>query len=139
MNKYSFTDIYIGMQESFGVTVDSEKMDMFLAISGDNNPLHTDFSYAQNRGFRDVVVYGLLTSSFYSTLVGVYLPGRYCLLQGIDIQFTKPVFTGDKLTVTGKVHFINEAFKYIEIKASITNQEGVKVSKATIRVGLTDE
>ena len=81
----------------------------------------------------------MLTSSFYSTLVGVYLPGKYCILQGINIQFSHPVYVDDILTITGKVSHINEAYKQLEIKAIIMNQKNIKVSKATIKVGVIDE
>ena len=138
MNKYSFSEIKIGLEESFSVTVDASKLDKFLDISNDINPLHVDSEYAKEKGFDDRVVYGLLTSSFYSTLVGVYLPGKYCILQGIDIQFSKPVYIDDTLTIAGKVSYINEAYKQIEIKATIVNQHGQKVSKATIKTGLMD-
>ena len=139
MNTYKFSDIEVGLEESFEVTIDVSKMDKFLDISNDINPLHIDSYYAKEKGFSNRVVYGLLTSSFYSTLVGVYLPGKYCILQGIDIQFSKPVYIDDTLKIFGKVSYINEAYKRIEIKAIITNQENKKVSKATIKVGLIDE
>ncbi len=138
MNEYRFSDIKIGLEESFSIVVDSSKLDKFLDISNDINPLHVDADYAKEKGFEGRVVYGLLTSSFYSTLVGVYLPGKYCILQGIDIQFSKPVYIDDTLTVSGKVSYINEAYKQIEIKATIVNQHGQKVSKATIKTGLID-
>lgn len=139
MNTYKFSDIEVGFEESFEVKIDASKMDKFLDISNDINPLHIDSDYAKEKGFSNRVVYGLLTSSFYSTLVGVYLPGKYCILQGIDIQFSKPVYINDSLKISGKVSYINEAYKRIEIKAIITNQEDKKVSKATIKVGLIDE
>ena len=139
MNNYKFVDIHVGLEESFSVRVKSEKLDKFLKISGDINPLHTDTEYSKSKGFSDRVVYGMLTSSFFSTLVGVYLPGKYCLLQGIDIQFSKPVYIDNILTITGKVSYINEAYKQIEIKAIIINQDNEKVSKATIKVGVMDE
>jgi len=139
MNSYKFVDINVGLEESFSVRVESEKLDKFLKISGDINPLHTDTEYSKSKGFSDRVVYGMLTSSFFSTLVGVYLPGKYCILQGIDIQFSKPVYIDDILTITGKVSYINEAYKQIEIKAIIINQDNEKVSKATIKVGVMDE
>ena len=81
----------------------------------------------------------MLTASFYSTLIGVFLPGKYCILQGIDIQFNKPVYSGDHLTISGMVTYINDAYKQLEIKASIINQDHKKVSKALIKVGLIDE
>lgn len=139
MNTYKFEDIKIGLEESFSIQVDSKKLDKFLEISGDINPLHIDSEYSKSKGFVDRVVYGMLTSSFYSTLVGVYLPGKYCILQGIDIQFSKPVYVNDNLKISGKVSYINEAYKQIEIKATIINQENKKVSKATIKVGVLDE
>mgnify|MGYP001395471314 FL=1 len=139
MNSYKFVDINVGLEESFSVRVNSEKLDKFLKISGDINPLHTDAEYSKSKGFSDRVVYGMLTSSFFSTLVGVYLPGKYCILQGVDIQFSKPVYIDDILTITGKVIYINEAYKQLEIKAVIINQDNKKVSKATIKVGVMDE
>ncbi len=137
MNEYKFSDLAVDKQEMFTRVISSEMMDKFLSISGDSNPLHQDQKYAQERGFKDRVVYGLLTSSFYSTLVGVYLPGKYALLQGLKkINFTKPVFIGDELTVYGKVSYVNEAFKVIEIKAWIENQDRETVSNSVISVGL---
>ena len=139
MNSYKFVDINVGLEESFSVRVNSEKLDKFLKISGDINPLHTDAEYSKSKGFSDRIVYGMLTSSFFSTLVGVYLPGKYCILQGVDIQFSKPVYIDDILTITGKVSYVNEAYKQLEIKAVIINQDNKKVSKATIKVGVMDE
>ena len=139
MNSYKFDDINVGLEESFSVKVDSKKLDKFLEISGDLNPLHSNAEYSKSKGFSDRVVYGMLTSSFFSTLVGVYLPGKYCILQGIDIQFSNPVYIDDILTITGKVSYINEAYKQLEIKAVIINKDNTKISKATIKVGVMDE
>jgi 3-hydroxybutyryl-CoA dehydratase len=86
------------------------------------------------------VVYGFLTSSFYSTLVGVYLPGKYALLQEVKkISFEKPVYIDDELTIHGIISFMNEAYKVIEIKAMIKNQNSEIISRAKINVGLLDE
>jgi 3-hydroxybutyryl-CoA dehydratase len=138
MNSFTLGDISVGLTQSFDTVVTEDMLGKFLEISGDTNPLHVDLGYALSKGFKDKVVYGLLTSAFYSTLAGVYLPGKYCILQGLDISFSKPVFVGDTLTVAGKVSYINEAYKQLEIKAVITNQDGVKVSKAKIKTGLID-
>jgi 3-hydroxybutyryl-CoA dehydratase len=138
MNSFTLDDISVGLTQSFDTSVATDMLDKFLEISGDINPLHVDRDYALSKGFKDKVVYGLLTSAFYSTLAGVYLPGKYCILQGLDISFSKPVFVGDTLTVTGTVSYVNEAYKQLEIKAGITNQDGAKVSKAKIKAGLID-
>jgi len=139
MNNYKFSDMYIGLEQSFNKKITSDMMNKFLEISDDINPLHLDTEYARKAGFPERIVYGLLSSSFYSTLVGVYLPGKYCILQGIDIHFLKPIFINDDLTIAGKVNYINEAYKQIEIKAFMLNQKKIKVSRATIKVGIKDE
>jgi len=139
MNAYKFDEIYVGLTHSFKSSISPSAMDKFLEISNDTNPLHIDQEYAVEKGFDGKVVYGLLTSTFYSTLVGVHLPGKYCILQGINIQYSKPVYVGDQLTISGKVHYINEAYKQIEIKAMITNQYDEKVSIAMIKAGVMDE
>lgn len=136
MNNYTFDELYIGLKEEFEVTVTEEKMKQFENISGDINPLHINKEYANSKNMPDRVVYGMLTSSFYSTLVGVYLPGEKCLLQGIDINFKLPVFIGEKLKVVGEVKYLNEAYKVMEIKAFIKNEKGKKVSTALIKVGI---
>ena len=139
MNEYRFKDIRLKMKASFTATITEEMMDSFRKISNDDNPLHTDNEYARSRSFSGKVAYGLLTSAFYSTLAGVYLPGKYCLLQGIDIVFKRPAFAGDALTVSGEVSYINEAYKLIEIKGCIENQRGQIVSKSKIKAGVIDE
>jgi acyl dehydratase len=69
-------------------------MERFREDSGDINPLHLDRDYARARGFPDVVVYGLLASSFYSTLVGVYLPGDAVCYTGLISRFTSQFSPG---------------------------------------------
>jgi 3-hydroxybutyryl-CoA dehydratase len=136
MNNYKYNEIKVGMSFNFKSIITNEKMDSFLMISGDNNPLHCDSAYAKANGMQDRVVYGLLSSSFYSTLVGVYIPGKYAILHSVDIQFSKPVYIGDQLTVVGEVVRKHDLFNQIEIKAYIQNQNNERVSRAKIKAGL---
>ena len=136
MNEYRFKEMYPGLSHSFEVTVTNEMMDAFRSISGDYNPLHTDSGFAKYYGYPAQVVYGMLTASFYSTLVGMHLPGRYALFQSADIAFTAPVFSGDTLTISGEVVSAHEVYRQIELKAQITNQNGEKISRAKIRTGI---
>ena len=136
MNEYAFSDIQVGMEAGFCVTVTQEMMDAFRTLSGDENPMHTDASFARENGFGGVVVYGLLVSSFYSRLAGMYLPGKYCLLQEVSTQFAKPVFVGDSLSVRGTVVEKSESVRQVVIKAEIRNQDGSKVNRAKIKAGM---
>ena len=133
MKYYDFEDLYIGLKEEFEVVLTDDKMQKFKDISGDENPLHTNEELALKKGMLGKVVYGMLTSSFYSTLVGVHLPGEKCLLQGIDIIFKKPVYLNEKLKVVGEIKYINEVYRSIEIRAYIKNEKNEKVSVAKIK------
>ena len=135
MNSYRLEDISPGLSCSFQVDVTIQMVDQFSVLSGDDNPLHCELAFAQSRGYRDRVVHGMLTASFYSTLVGIYLPGRYALLQGVDASFLSPVFPGDRLTVFGEISAVHHELRQIEIRAHITNQSGTRVSRAKIRSG----
>lgn len=136
MNHYTFDEIEIGMTESFTTTVTKEKHEAFTSMSGDINPMHMSDEYSKENGYDNRLVYGMLTASFYSTLVGVYLPGEYCIFHEIDSKFNAPVYIGDNLTVVGKVIDKHDVFRRVKIKAHILNDKGKKVSMATLTVGV---
>jgi 3-hydroxybutyryl-CoA dehydratase len=135
MKEYRWEDLSVGLTHGFESTFTEEMAQHFAFISGDINPLHVDREYASSVGFDSPVIFGMMTSSLYSTLVGVYLPGKYALLQGIDIDFNSPVFAGEKLFVQGEIIFLSEAYRRLEVKASIRKEGRKLVSKAMIRVG----
>lgn len=127
MNHYSYNDIKIGHKESFTVTITQTMLDSFKNITGDVNYLHNDEEFAKDLGYSGKVVYGMLTASFLSTLAGVYLPGENSLIQSIDIQFSKPVYINDVLTISGTVKEKDERFHYMVLKVEIRNQSNIKV------------
>nr|WP_314113529.1 MaoC/PaaZ C-terminal domain-containing protein [uncultured Leptotrichia sp.] len=135
MNVFTYDEIKKGYSFQFNEKITEEMMTLFLELSGDTNPLHCDKNYALEKKMKDRVVYGMLSSSFYSKLVGVYIPGKYCLLQGIKIQFNNPLFIGDEITVNGKVVDKDDTFKILKIKANIKTFDKI-ISKAEIIVGV---
>lgn len=135
MNEYKFNTFDIGIQESFEIEVTEKMIQQFREISGDENPMHLDELYAQEHGYEHKLVYGMLTSSFYSKLAGMYLPGRYCILKSVESFFQNPVYVGDILKISGKVKDKDDRFRQATVKAKITNQFGKTVSKANILVG----
>ena len=136
MNDYNFEDLYVGLNAEFEVMITEEMVDAFIKISNDKNSLHTDQDYAKSKKMKEKVVHGMLASSFYSTLVGMYLPGKKCLLHGIDIIFKKPLYINEKITIYGEIIYLNEVFKVAEIKAYIKNKNNQKISIAKIKVGV---
>jgi 3-hydroxybutyryl-CoA dehydratase len=136
MKSLRWGELRVGLTAAFDVTVTTEMMTQFRELSGDLNPLHQDADFAAAAGHPAPVAFGMLTASFYSTLVGVHLPGRFAILQGIDLDFHRPVYAGDRLSVSGEVSFLSEAVRRVELSAVIRDSAGQRVSKARIRVGL---
>ena len=138
MNEYHFSEIQLGQTESFSKEITLEMENAFRQISGDINPLHADDDFAAEIGgsrFNKHVTFGMLTASLYSTMAGVYLPGKYSLIHSIDnMKFQKPVFAGDVLTVTGTVEEKQEGLNLIKIKVRITNQDAKCVSSVDMKI-----
>lgn len=133
MNCYEIDEIQVGLSERFQVTITKEKMDCFCQLCGDENPLHLDAEYAKEKGYGDRVVYGMLTSAFISTMVGMYLPGRNGVLQYVDCKFLKPVYIGDTLTVIATVESVHKNVGQIGLHIDILNQSQTKVVKGTAK------
>lgn len=138
MNEYTFADLSVGMRESFQKTITPEMEDAFRMISGDLNPLHRDDDFAREVSdgrYPQHAVFGMLTASLYSTIAGMYLPGKYSLIHSFDeISFKSPVFSGDTLTVTGEITGLEESLKLILLKVTIRNQDSKLVSKGKMKI-----
>ena len=138
MNEYTIEEIQVGMSASFKKLITKEMEDSFRVITGDENPLHKEDDFAleiSGGNFKGHAAFGMLTASFYSTVSGMYLPGKYSLIHSFDeISFMKPVFVGDELTVNAEVIDKDEALKMIRLKIIIKNQDNKKVSRAKMKV-----
>lgn len=138
MNEYTIRDIEIGLKASFTKQITKEMEDSFRIITGDENPLHKDDDFAKDIGggkFKSHVAFGMLTASLYSTIAGMYLPGKYSLIHSIEeISFMKPVFVGDELTVAGEVIDKIEDLKLIVLKVTVHNHDNKVVSRAKMKV-----
>jgi len=135
--EHYFVDLYIGQSSSFKFKITNEIYKNFLKISSDYNPIHTEKSYAIKHGFDDKIMHGLLTSSFYSKFIGMNLPGKYSVLNEINIKFMNPVYLNDILLIKGTIISKHENFKVITINSKITNiNNNLIVSKANIKVML---
>ena len=132
MNHYSINDLSIGHKESFTTEITSAMFDKFKEITGDINPLHNDIDFAKDLGHKGRVAFGMLTASFLSTLVGVYLLGERSLIHSVET-------IGDVLNVCGEVVEINDTVKQIVLKVEIRNQYEEKVLRGKMKVGFLDE
>lgn len=122
-SEYSFEEIEIGLKYSFELILNEELVNDFAKISGDLNPLHMDEQYAKETKFGKRVCHGMLLASFFSRLVGMYLPGKKALYFSQNLNFVYPGFINDKIIVKGEVIDKSEATKMIKLKTTIINQD----------------
>jgi len=99
----AFEDLSPGVAADISWTAGVEEIEAFAEFSGDRNPLHVDEAYAREQGFADRVVHGFLLGAKVSALIGMFLPGRRCLLVEESLNFPNPVYPGDEVTLSAEV------------------------------------
>ena len=122
--EYSFDEIKIGLEHHFEISIDEKLERDFAKISGDFNPLHMDEQYAKKTKFGKRVCHGMLLASFFSKVVGMYLPGKNALYFSQSLNFVGPCFIGDIVIVKGKVIDKSKSTKMIKIETTIKNNLG---------------
>ncbi len=134
--EFKWSDLHVGYQASLTHRVTEEDVETFATLTGDFNPVHMDDEFARSANFGRRVVHGMLTSSFISTLVGMLLPGKGALWTSQTLMFARPVFIGDKITVTSAVKQLSPSTQSIVCGVSITNQHGHEVvsGESTVRL-----
>ena len=101
MRGRTYEEIQVGDIAGFSKTVTEADIHSFSAVSADFNPIHVDEVYAttsslgKKMGGR--IAQGMLSASMFSTLVGMYIPGKGALYVSQACNFRRPVKIGDTL------------------------------------------
>ena len=122
--EYNFEELFVGQKANFFKKIDSTLVNDFAKISGDFNPLHMDEDYALSTNFEKRVCHGMLLASFFSQLIGMYLPGKNSLYFSQTLNFRNPCFIDDNITIEGEIIEKKSNIKLIVIKTTIHNQDG---------------
>ncbi len=120
--EYKFDEIILGTKTKFTVEINISIINEFAKISGDNNPLHIDEYYASKTQFGKRVCHGMLLASFFSRLIGMYMPGKNALYFSQTLNFQTPCFVGDKVTIEGEVIDKSQSTRIVTIKTIAYNQ-----------------
>lgn len=126
MNDLKFSNIKVGSVYSFNRNFSFDDILSFAHLTGDFNPLHVDPKY-QSPIFKGNIVHGMLVGSLFSTLVGMYCPGKNCLYLSQELKFAQPIYPGQELIVKGTVTRKIEALKILFIKTEIIVEHKVVV------------
>jgi len=138
-SEYSFDEIELGMQKSFKVNISENMLNEFGRSTEDYNPLHMNEKYASSTSFKKRVCSGMFLASFFSRLVGMYLPGKHALHMSQSLNFVNPCFIGETITVEGKIIDKSTATKIIKLETTITNESGKRIIDGKAQVIVRDD
>ena len=119
-SEHTFEDLFVGQKVTFSEKIDELLLTDFAKLSGDFNPLHMDEDYALNTNFEKRVCHGMLLASFFSQLVGMYLPGKNSLYFSQSLNFRNPCFVDDEVIIAGEITEKKSNTRIITIKTTIS-------------------
>ena len=137
-----FEEITVGQNSTFEHVITEGDVQAFANLTGDFNPLHTDSEFAKTTMFQKQVVHGMLSASFISTIIGTSLPGSGALWMSQTLEFVKPAFIGDKISVKAKVKQKSPSTRIVILEVAVYNQNNellirgessVKLLELTVR------
>ena len=138
LSEYKLDDIQIGQKKQFSVTVLGSMIDDFAKLSGDHSPIHVDETYANSTNFKKRICHGMLLASFFSRLVGMYLPGKNALYFSQSLKFISPCFINDNIIIEGEVIEKSTSTRLITLKTTITNNTGNRLVDGEAKVLLRE-
>lgn len=132
--QYRLDDISPGLTKNFKIKVTESMTEEFAKLTGDYSPLHMEEEYARTTNFGHKICHGMLVGSFFSRLVGMYLPGKYGLLLSYSLRHLLPCFPDQEIKVEGRVLDKSSATRIITVSASVTDSFGKIILNGTLKV-----
>lgn len=99
-----------------------EDFDRFAALSGDNNPIHTDPRFAARTRFGRPVAHGMFLFGLISSAVSALLPGGVLVEQ--ELMFPAPTYVDEEVTVHVEVRAIRAEEATVELTTSVIRPGG---------------
>lgn len=138
----TYDDLTLGQKASFTKTISAADIAHFIAITGDENPLHVDAAFAGHTFFGKPIAHGMLVGALFSHVLGMLMPGTGAIYRSQTLKFIKPVHVGDTVRVTLEITAIDRKIESITMCGVIRNQDGDTViegvSTATLLRGFID-
>lgn len=115
-----FEDLSIGQSAEYAKTITEADVLLFVAVSGDDNPVHINAEYAETTMFKGRIAHGMLSAGFISTVLGTRLPGPGTIYLGQNLKFKAPVRIGDTVTAKVTVTALDPAKKHVTLSTVCT-------------------
>ena len=131
-----YKDLYIGQSASISRRFTTEDVMTFSDMCMDKNPVHLDEVYAKQSVFKDRIVYGYLTASLFSGIIGSILPGTGSIYLNQNMNFRRPVYHGELITATCTIINLREDKPILTMETICKNEKGEVVVDGTALIKL---
>lgn len=121
------TEFEVGQKAFVEKTISEEDVKDFARISGDDNPLHLDETYAAGSRFGKRVVHGMLAASLISRVIGTKLPGEGTIYLSQSLKFLKPVYIGDTVRAEVQITKLDAERNRITLETRVIGSDGACV------------
>lgn len=118
--------------EKFRVTEDVYRC--FINSFNDRNPLHTDSSFAKNKGFKTKIIHGNILGGFLSYFIGECLPIKNIVILSQDIKYRHPIYLNDKLNLKAYINEVFPSVNCVEFTYFFENQQEIKIAHGKFQI-----
>ena len=108
-------DLEIGMSRMIERQITQNDILLFSQVSGDQNPVHLDATYAQQTIFGRRIAHGMLTASLISAVIAEQLPGHGTVYLSQTLKFIRPVLPGQLVTASVSVTHIEYSNRRVKL------------------------
>lgn len=116
--------LHVGQKASYEKIFTQEEVIYYCSnISKDRNLVHFEKEFANNLGFEDCLVPGIMVTSIIGGVLGSTLPGEGTIHLGQTSKFIKPVYINRKVTVEVEVISIRDDKPIAILKTTIYNEK----------------
>ena len=129
MQGFYFDELTVGQAVETSRVVGAADIEAFAEVSGDNNPVHLDETYAQTTTFGERIAHGMLSAAYISAILGTKLPGPGAIYLTQSLRFRRPVRIGDLVVARATVTALDDA------KGRVTLETVCEVGGKTVMDG----
>jgi 3-hydroxybutyryl-CoA dehydratase len=118
----------VGAKAAFSRTLTEVDVALFIGVTWDINPLHTDDEYARQTRFKRRIVPGLLTASLLTHLGGLWA----FMATEMHFEFLAGVYVGDTITASSEVIESDPSHNRVRLLCRCVNQDGLEVLRGEV-------
>ncbi len=116
------------------VTMTEEMMISFTRSLGDYDSFHQDPEMAKDSYFGRIVAPGMLTASLIGFVLGTEYPGLGTIYVSQELKFVKPVYAGDRLTISVSVLEVRPRRNRVRLETLVENHQGQAVLRGRAEI-----